>query len=193
MTLMDYTLDGPEQQSSVDVKHSSRGYRVQEVKPDGSLSYVARIAAVATCLGLIAAGGMVWTLADANFPGDPILSKVMLSSVLFIVASAFVFSGALSGKSGEVQVDLKGRVLHVVCHGITGFKRSRTTFRFEEITRIDLEGSNLMTDLRSVLTRWDYGRINLRAHGDHRVKLFGGDMMELEPLLRRLRADTGVA
>jgi hypothetical protein len=192
MTLIDYTLDSSEQQPSVKVKRSSVGYRVREVSPDGWRVNAARALTAALCFGFLAAGGMVWSLTDASFPGDPSISKAMLSTALYVVAAALVANGAFSHQNEEVQVDLKGRVLHVVASGPRGLKRSRKTFRFEEITRIDLEGTNLLTELRSVLTRWDYGRITLSAHGNQRVNLFGGDMMELEPLLGRLRADTGV-
>ena len=193
MTLMDFTLDADEQKPSVDVKSSSAGYRVREAQLEGWRVQVARAVTAAVCFGLMAAGGMVWTLTDASFPGDPSITKAALSTAIYIVAAALVANGAFSRKSDEVQVDVKGRVLHIVTSVPFGVKRSRKTFRFEEITRIDLDGSNLMTELRSVLTRWDYGCITLSAHGNQRVTLFGGDMMDLEPLLRRLRADTGVA
>ena len=192
MTLMDFTLDTPEQQPSVEVKRSSAGYRVREAEIDGWRVQAVRAVTAAVCFGLIAAGGMVWTLTDASFPGDPSMSKAALSTALYIVAAALVANGSFARKSDEVQVDVKGRVLHVVARAPLGLLRIRKTFRFEEITRIDLDGTNLMTELRSALTRWDYGRITLSAHGDERVTLFGGDMMDLEPLLRRLREDTGV-
>ncbi|WP_298256707.1 hypothetical protein [uncultured Litoreibacter sp.] len=192
MTLMDYTFDTPEEDPSVEVKRSSNGYRLRETELNGWMVQATRVFMAALCFGLMATGGMIWSLNDTSFPGDPAISKAVLSTAIYIVAAAFVASGAFRRKD-EVIVDLKGRVVHVVSRAPLSIMKSRKTFRFEEITRIDLDETNFMTELRSALSRWDYGRITMSAHGNDRVNLCGGDMLDLEPLLRRLRADTGVA
>ena len=148
MSLMDFTLDAPAQQPSVEVQHTSSGYRVREAKIVG------------------------WRVQTA---------------------AALVASGDFSLRCDEIEVDLKGRVLHIASRGRHGVLRSRKTLRFEEITRIDLAETGLMSELRSAITRLDYATITLSAHGGRAIKIIGGDMMDLEPLLSRLRGDTGVA
>lgn len=192
MTLMDFTLDAPEQQPSVDVKRSATGYSIREAKMEGWRIMAARAATAALCFGMMAAGGMVWTLADASFPGDPSMTKTILSTAIYIVAAALVVNGAFASSRDEVQVNVKDRVLHVLTRAPYGMLQSRRTFRFEEISRIELSDADLMTELRGALSRWDYGKITLTA-GQKHINLFGGDMMDLEPLLRRLRQDAGVA
>lgn len=193
MTLMDFTLDVPEQQPSVEVKPTAAGYRVFEAKQDGWRVQAARATMALVCFGMMAAGGMVWSLSDASFPGDPAMTKAILSTALYIVAAALVANGAFSQKREELFVDVKGRVLHIFTRGPFGWSTDRKTLRFEEITRIDLAETSLISELRSALTQLDYGRITLQAHGERRFNLVGGDMAELEPLLSRLRGDTGVA
>lgn len=193
MSLMDFTFDEPEQRPSVEVKRTKAGYCVREAKPDGWAVQAMRASMAAVCFGLMAAGGLVWSLSDASFPGDPALTKAVLSTAIYIVAAALVVNGAFSQEGDELQVDLKGRVLNVVSRSALGLLKSRKTLRFEEITRIDLSDTSLMSELRSALTRFDYGSITLTAHGDRALKVIGGDMAELEPLLCRLRGDTGVA
>ena len=193
MSLMDFTLDAPEQEPSVVVKRTSGGYRVRETRIDGWRVQIARAFLTATCFGLLAAGGMVWTLADASFPGDPSITKAVLSTTIYIVAVALVAKGAFSRERDELRVDLKGRVLHIGSPASYGLLQTCKTLRFEEITRIDLAESSLMNELRSAITRFDYGTIKLSAHGDQAFNIVGGDMMDLEPLLCRLRGDTGVA
>jgi len=193
MTLMDFTLDAQEQQPSVEMTRNSAGYRIREAKQDGWRVQVARVFMAIVCFGMMAAGGMVWTLTDATFPGDAAMSKAALSAAIYIVAAALVANGAFSRVRDEVQVDLKGRVLHFVSRAPRGLMQSRKTLRFEEITRIDLAESSLMSELRSAITRLDYGSITLSAHGNRAFNIMSGDMMDLEPLLSRLRGDTGVA
>ena len=193
MSLMDFTFDEPEQHPSVEVKRTKAGYRVREAKPAGWSVQAVRMSMAVVCFGLMAAGGLVWSLSDVSFPGDPALTKAVLSAAIYIVAAALVVNGAFSRDGDELQVDLKGRVLHVVSCSPLGLLKSRKTLRFEEITRIDLSDTSLMSELRSALTRFDYGSITLTAHGDRALKVIGGDMAELEPLLSRLRGDTGVA
>ncbi|RLJ60062.1 hypothetical protein BCF46_0254 [Litoreibacter meonggei] len=193
MSLMDFTLETPEQEPSVTVKRISGGYRVRETKLDGWRVQIARAFMAAICFGLMAAGGMVWTLTDASFPGDPSITKAVLSTAIYIVAAALVANGAFSRDRDELHVDMKGRLLHIVSRAPLSLLQSRKTLRFEEITRIDLAESSLMSELRSAITRFDYGTIKLSAHGDRAFNIIGGDMMDLEPLLCRLRGDTGVA
>ncbi|SHE36252.1 hypothetical protein SAMN05444273_101206 [Litoreibacter ascidiaceicola] len=193
MSLMDFTLDAPDQQQSVDVKRTSAGYRVCETKLEGWQVQVVRVFMAAICFGMMAAGGMVWTLTDTSFPGDPAITKAILSTAIYIVAAALVVNGAFAQSRDEVEIDLKGRVLHIISRAPYGIMNSRKTLRFEEITRIDLAETSLMTELRSAITRLDYGTIKLSAHGGRAFKIVGGDMMDLEPLLSRLRGDTGVA
>ena len=146
MTLMDFTLDTPEQQPSVEMTRNSAGYRIREAKLDGWRVQAARAVMAAVCFGMMAAGGMVWTLTDATFPGDPAMSKAALSAAIYIVAAALVANGAFSRMRDEVQVDLKGRVLHFVSRAPHGLTQARKTLRFEEITRIDLAENSLMSD-----------------------------------------------
>ncbi|SFR51710.1 hypothetical protein [Litoreibacter janthinus] len=193
MTLMDFTLDTPDQQPTIEMKRNSSGYRLREAKADGWRVQAARALTAVVCFGMMAAGGMIWTLTDASFPGDPAISKAVLSTAIYIVAAALVANGVFTQQPDEVQVDVKGRVLRITSRSPNGWFKTRKTLRFEEITRIDLAETSLVTELRSAISRLDYGRITLSADGGRRFNLIGGDMMDLEPLLSRLRGDTGVA
>lgn len=192
MTLMDYTWDQAETAPSVDFEHTSWGYRLSEVEKKGTHYHIARVLFAGLTFGLIAAGGMVWTLADTNFPGDPSLARAVLSSAFYIVAAALVVNGAFLPHRDVLEIDVRGRVLSLISHNRSGWRKTRRTIRFEEITRIDLAETSLISELKSALTNWDYGRITMTVAGHRPVHMVGGDMAELEPLLSRLRSDAGV-
>lgn len=193
MTLMDYTWDLPETEPSVDVVHTSWGYRLSEVQQKGWRHQVTRAVVAGLAFGVFAAAGMVWTLADSSFPGDPSFARALLSSALYIIAAALVVNGAVAPHRDTIEVDTKKRVLSLVSHGSHGLRETRRTVRFEEITRIDLAETSLIHELTAALTRWDYGKLVVSVAGRRPVHLVGGDMADLEPLLSRLRRDTGVA
>lgn len=190
---MDYTWDQADTDPSVEIEPTSWGYRLAEARGAGMRHHLARVLLAGVTFGLIAAGGMVWTMSDANFPGDTPVPRALLSSALYLVAAALVMNGAFTRHRALVEIDVKGRVLHFVAQCNQGWRKTRKTVRFEEITRIELAETSLMTELKSALTRWDYARITISVHGRRPVHLMGGDMAELEPLLSRLRRDTGVA
>lgn len=192
MTMMDYVLDTADHEASVEIDNTSWGYRIREVEMKGWRVHVARAVTAALCFGMMAAGGMVWTLTDATFPGDPAITKAVLSTAIYIVAAALVANGAFLPKRDSIEIDTKGRTLNIVSRSFAGWRKNRKTYRFEEITRIDLAETSLMNELRSAITRWDYGSITLSIHGTRDLRLLGGDMDDLGPLLSRLRGDAGV-
>ncbi|PTX56254.1 hypothetical protein C8N43_0907 [Litoreibacter ponti] len=194
MTLMDYTWDVPVRDASIDVETTRWGYRITEMAQTGWVYASARVALMALTVGVIASAGLIWTIPVTAMFGDPLVSRILLSVALLVVAAAMVGSGVFSKGAEMLEVDVKGRVLHLRQHGraVAG-RKARKTVRFEEITRIDLAETSLLSELKSALSQWDYGRITVRLHGKRPMMILSGDMSELEPLLRRLRADTGVA
>lgn len=194
MTLMDYGWDNETRDASVVLEDTRWGYRISEGAQDGWRYQLARGAMMALTLGLIGSAGMIWTLEPAIFPWDPTVARIFLSAALLVISAAMVGSGIFARSADVLEVDIKGRVLKLrQTGGRLGQPVTAKTVRFEEITRIDLAETTLMSELKSALSRWDYGRITVRMHGKRPMTILTGDMVELEPLLRRLRGDTGVA
>jgi len=192
MTMIDTSFETNHAEPSVVQQHTSWGYRLSEAEQAGSRDHVARIIFAGLTFGMFAAGGMVWTLSDASFPGEPSLARAVLSTALYIIAVALVLNGAFTPHRDIVEVDRKRRVLKFISHNRRGWRKSRRTVRFEEITRIDLAETSLIGELKSALSRWDYGRITVTLEGKRPLHLIGGDMSELEPLLPQLRRDAEV-
>ncbi len=93
----------------------------------------------------------------------------------------------------EVEVDTTNRVFHIFVRSLGGTPIKQQSLRFEEVKSLGLEDGSMIGDLRASLSRWDYCRITVTKKNSKTLRLIGGDLSDLEPLVVKLRRQVGVA
>ncbi|MGX9351410.1 hypothetical protein ACS3QZ_09410 [Shimia sp. W99] len=95
---------GAENWHSLRAEAADGGYAVSE--SDGKFRHTSRNEAILRFFGiLIVLGALVqWTFPDANFAGDPVTSKALLS-IAFALVGLAVYSFATRGHRSEIRFD----------------------------------------------------------------------------------------
>lgn len=119
-------------------------------------------------------------------------STIWIVGTIRMIGRALGLGGLLVRNHDAVVLDLRNRALRLVRRGSMGLMHTTRTIRFEELVRIDVKESGVISEIRSALSHWDRGRIVLSLRGGKRLPILSGEMDELEGVLRRLRADAGI-
>ncbi|WP_298292111.1 hypothetical protein [uncultured Litoreibacter sp.] len=199
MALADYgfdaTFEASENESpivlSLDESTTRTGYAVRASQAAAGLkARYSRIILSAAMSGT----GLFLMIAGGSIVADGAKGAWLLTPIaIYLFLAGLVWLSALLRRPQELNVDHKGRCFHLIKRGLRGAEVGRQTIRFEEVVKISLIDHLASLDMRASAMNWDMGRIDVTWRQNTVTPMITGDVAELEPLLRRLRREVGMA
>ncbi len=199
MALADYgfdtTFEGTVEEApislSLDEKTTRTGYRVRA--SDAAAGLKARISRIILSTALSATGLYLLFKGGSIVSADATGAWLLTPIALYLMASGLFWMMTLLRRPQELQVDQRGRCFHLIKRNLRGQERKRETIRFEEVVKINLIDNLPSLDMRASSMNWNMGRIDITWRQTQVLPMVSGDVAELEPLLRRLRREVGMA
>lgn len=199
MALADYGFDMTFEASveeapivlSLDETATRNGYAIRA--SDAAAGLKARFSRIVLSTVIAATGLFLLVQGKSLISADAMGAWLMTPIALYLIISGLIWVAALLRRPQELVIDHKCRCFHMINRNLFGNESGRQTVRFEEVAKIEMVDTLTALDMRASAMNWDMGRIDVTWRQDKLTPMITGDVAELEPLLRRLRREVGMA
>lgn len=142
---------------------------------------------------LASIGSYLLVQGDTLVSPDTVGGWLLAPIGLYLIASGLFWMTTLLRRQQELEINHRDRCFHLIKRDLRGQEANRQTIRFEEVVKISMIDDLAALDMRASALNWAMGRIDITWRQNKVTPLVVGDVAELEPLLKRLRREVGMA